>query len=79
MLIAMMTAGTATFLFALLRRQEAVPVTLYFQYDRGVSWADTWASKATPRMQFDNIRMVKEKLEVQGRLKESANVSGPIG
>lgn len=29
MLIAMMTAGTATFLFALLRRREAAPVTPY--------------------------------------------------
>lgn len=54
----------------------ALPLTLYFQYDRGVSWADSWSAKATPRMQFDNIRMVKEKLAVQGRLEESANASG---
>jgi hypothetical protein len=54
----------------------ALPLTLYFQYDRGVSWADSWSSKATPRMQFDNIRMVKEKLDVQGRLEEAEDVSG---
>ena len=29
MLIAMMTAGTATFLFSLLRRREAAPATPY--------------------------------------------------
>jgi hypothetical protein len=54
----------------------ALPLTLYFQYDRGVSWADSWSSKATPRMQFDNIRMVKEKLEVQGRLTDKPPVGG---
>lgn len=35
MLIAMMTAGTATFLFALLRRREAAPVTLYDRPEGG--------------------------------------------
>jgi len=35
MLIAMMTAGTATFLFALLRRQETVPVTVYDRPEGG--------------------------------------------
>jgi hypothetical protein len=54
----------------------ALPLTLYFQYDRGVSWADSWSSKATPRMQFDNIRMVKEKLQVQGRLTDKPPAGG---
>ena len=35
MLIAMMTAGTATFLFALLRRREAVPATPYDRPEGG--------------------------------------------
>jgi len=35
MLIAMMTAGTATFLLALLRRREAVPITLYDRPEGG--------------------------------------------
>jgi len=35
MLIAMMTAGTATFLFALLRRREAVPAGLYDRPEGG--------------------------------------------
>jgi hypothetical protein len=35
MLIAMMTAGTATFFFALLRRREAVPATLYDRPEGG--------------------------------------------
>ena len=34
-LIAMMTAGTATFLFALLRRREAVPATPYDRPEGG--------------------------------------------
>lgn len=54
----------------------AVPLTLFFQYDRGVSWGDSWASVATPRMQFDNIRMAKEKLEVQGRLETAGSTTG---
>ncbi|MBT7301660.1 MAG: hypothetical protein HN849_19210 [Victivallales bacterium] len=54
----------------------ALPLTLYFQYDRGVCWADSWSSKHTPRMQFDNIRGVKQKLEVQGRLEEAASIRG---
>jgi hypothetical protein len=54
----------------------AVPLTLYFQYDRGVSWGDSWASVSTPRMQFDNIRMAKEKLEVQGRLETAGSTTG---
>jgi len=35
MLIAMMTAGTATFLFALLRRREAAPATPYDRPEGG--------------------------------------------
>jgi hypothetical protein len=35
MLIAMMTAGTATFLLALLRRREAVPANLYDRPEGG--------------------------------------------
>jgi hypothetical protein len=34
-LIAMMTAGTATFLFALLRRREAAPATPYNRPEGG--------------------------------------------
>ncbi|MCK5801988.1 MAG: hypothetical protein KAI66_04110 [Lentisphaeria bacterium] len=51
----------------------ALPVTLYFQYDRGVSWHDGWSSKSTPRMQFDNIAQAKEKLEIQGLQEEAEN------
>ena len=35
MLIAMMTAGTATFLFALFRRREAAPAGLYDRPEGG--------------------------------------------
>jgi hypothetical protein len=35
MLIAMMTAGTATFFFALLRQREAAPVTPYDRPEGG--------------------------------------------
>ena len=35
MLIAMMTAGTATFLLALLRRRDAVPATPYDRPEGG--------------------------------------------
>ncbi len=54
----------------------ALPLTLYFQYDRGISLTDTWASRAVPRMQFDNVSQVQKKLEAQGKLKASAELSG---
>lgn len=54
----------------------ALPVTLYFQYDRGVSWSDTWGAGSVPRMQFENVSLVQKKLEIQGKLAESAEVSG---
>ena len=53
----------------------ALPLTLYFQYDRGISQWDGW-SKAVPRMQFDNVALAKQKLEVQGLLEESKALSG---
>lgn len=53
----------------------ALPLTLYFQYDRGISQWDGW-SKAVPRMQFENVALAKQKLKVQGRLEESQTVSG---
>ncbi|MBN2452482.1 MAG: hypothetical protein JXR77_19000, partial [Lentisphaeria bacterium] len=53
----------------------ALPLTLYFQYDRGVSQWDGWA-RAVPRMQFENITLAKQKLDVQGTLQQSENVPG---
>jgi len=54
----------------------ALPLTLYFQYDRGTSQWDTWATQAVPKMQFQNITLAKQRLDDQGLLESAGDVRG---
>lgn len=54
----------------------ALPLTLYFQYDRGTSQWDTWATQAVPKMQFQNLTLAKQKLDIQGLLGSAGQTSG---
>jgi len=54
----------------------AVPVTLYFQYDRGANMADGWANAAVPKFGIDESLRVKRLLEQQGTLEKAAALSG---
>ncbi|OGV65476.1 MAG: hypothetical protein A3K19_10330 [Lentisphaerae bacterium RIFOXYB12_FULL_65_16] len=54
----------------------ALPVTLYFQYDRGYAQWDGWASRAVPLMPFQNMVSVKRKLAAQGTLEQAGTDTG---
>jgi hypothetical protein len=54
----------------------ALPVTLYFQYDRGYAQWDGWASRAVPLMPFQNMVAVKRKLAAQGTLEDAGVRTG---
>jgi len=54
----------------------ATPLTLYFQYDRGVNWNDGWASKMVPKFSAEEIVRVRQRLMAQDVLEESEAVSG---
>lgn len=49
----------------------AVPVTLYFQYDRGADMADVWGTRRVPQSPFEQVLHVKHRLLAQGTLEES--------
>ncbi|OGV83464.1 MAG: hypothetical protein A3K19_10000 [Lentisphaerae bacterium RIFOXYB12_FULL_65_16] len=53
-----------------------LPVTLYIQYDQGNAIWESWAEQAVPTMQFDNAIAVKRKLDAQGMLEQSEQVTG---
>jgi hypothetical protein len=44
----------------------AVPVTLYIKYDMGSSTGDNWSTVTVPRVAYDNVVMVRQKLAAQG-------------
>jgi hypothetical protein len=54
----------------------ALPVTLYFQYDRGYSRYDGWAFAAVPPMAYSNVVNIKQKLTAQGILDQSEKIKG---
>lgn len=54
----------------------AVPVTLYFQYDRGANMRDTWAAGSVPKMPFAETTQVTQRLEAQERLASAEAISG---
>lgn len=54
----------------------AVPVTLYFKYDRGTDMTYGWASKMVPRFPFEQTLKIKQRLAAQGELAESESTSG---
>lgn len=54
----------------------AVPVTLYFQYDRGVNLPDQWANRWIPRLSFRQALRIKQRLKAQDALEKAESVSG---
>ncbi len=53
----------------------AVPVALYFHYDRGTQ-GSAWTNRIVPRLTFWSIVPMQDKLEAQGKLEEAENSSG---
>ncbi len=53
----------------------AVPVTLYFQYDRGLETVDSWTQLATS-FPFTNALAAKRELAGRGKLAESESLRG---
>jgi hypothetical protein len=53
----------------------AVPATLYFQYDRGITTSDSWTQLAAG-FPFVNAIEARQELAAQGRLNESLSYSG---
>lgn len=54
----------------------AVPLTLYFQYDRGANMADSFATRAAPSMAMQEVARYKQRLVSQDALETSETVSG---
>ncbi|OPZ26616.1 MAG: hypothetical protein BWZ02_01943 [Lentisphaerae bacterium ADurb.BinA184] len=54
----------------------AIPVTLYLQYDRGANMSDSWATYWVPRMPFDQVVQLEQRLDAQGKLAAAQAVSG---
>lgn len=54
----------------------AIPLTLYFQYDRASHMTDRWASYYFPKAPFEEVVSAKTRLEAQGSLERSESVRG---
>ena len=54
----------------------ATPLTLYFQYDRGVNWNDGWDSRMVPKFSAEEIVRVRQRLMAQDVLEESEATTG---
>jgi hypothetical protein len=67
------TAALSAILIGLL---VAVPVTLYFQYDRGVNARDLWAVEGVPRAPFQLSLQVETQLESSGELATARGLEG---
>jgi hypothetical protein len=57
----------------------ALPVTLYFQYDRGADQGDEWAFKNYPSRPFNSVVTLEQKINAQGRMAEATASPGPLG
>jgi len=67
-------AGTLSLLLAF---AVALPVTLYWQYDRGVNRAsDGWTRSSVPRFTWDATANLVQKLKLRGTLEEASAASG---
>lgn len=53
----------------------AVPVTLYFKYDRGTG-SDGWANASVPRAPFESTLKAKHRLVAQGNLETASSLQG---
>jgi hypothetical protein len=60
-------------IFALL---VAVPVTLYFHYDKGLAGADGWVTGEASLYAFSNVVQAKQRLSAQGQLEVSEKIHG---
>jgi len=54
----------------------ATPLTLYFQYDRGVNWNDGWASRMVPKFSAAEVVRVRQRLLAQDVLEEAEATTG---
>ncbi|OGV62453.1 MAG: hypothetical protein A3K19_33385 [Lentisphaerae bacterium RIFOXYB12_FULL_65_16] len=54
----------------------AMPVTLYFQYDRGVNWGDYWASQMAPKFAATETVRISQRLIAQDTLEYADSVHG---
>ena len=54
----------------------ALPVTLAFQYDRGVSHDDSWAVETVPQRPFDDTIEVRQQLTARGTLGAAEATTG---
>lgn len=54
----------------------AVPVTLYFAYDRGVNWEDGFATKAVPVYAAEGAIRARTRLMAQDTLAQAESVRG---
>ena len=54
----------------------ALPVTLAFQYDRGVNHDDLWATAEVPQRPFDKAIEVQQRLTAQGSLEAAEATTG---
>lgn len=54
----------------------AVPLTLYFSYDRGVNWRDSFASSSVPRYAVSGVLAARTRLLAQDTLTQAESVRG---
>ncbi len=54
----------------------ALPLTMYFQYDRGANMSDMWATKSVPQFPFKEALRVKQRLIAQESLECAESLSG---
>ncbi len=54
----------------------AMPLTLYFQHDRGVNWNDHWASRMVPTFSATEVVRIRQRLIAQDTLEQAQNASG---
>lgn len=54
----------------------ALPVTLYFQYNQGSDRGDIWANGMVPKMPFNNVAFIKQRLKAQGTEIQAEKISG---
>jgi hypothetical protein len=54
----------------------ALPVTLYYQYDKGANMRDKWANEIVVGAPFNGLVGVKDRLAAQGRLEMAESVQG---
>lgn len=54
----------------------AIPVTLYFNYDRGANWRDGFATSSVPRYAINSVVAARQRLQAQDTLAASESCKG---